>query len=156
MTEISAADVEVREAVDEDFDVFYEHQLDPEATAMAGFPSRTREAHDAHWAKTRRNPTNIVRTITVRGEVAGDIGSWLQDDHREVGYWIGRQFWGMGVATAALRKFLDVVTERPLVAHVVEHNTGSIRVLEKAGFVRTGQDGEELVYQLTDTSTGDD
>jgi len=76
---------------------------------------------------------------------------------REVGYWIGREHWGRGVATAALAAFVAEVTERPLFAHVVNSNAGSIRVLEKCGFRRTGDptvaaDGVvELLYRLDGT-----
>jgi RimJ/RimL family protein N-acetyltransferase len=40
-----------------------------------------------------------------------------------------------GIATAALRKFLLVVQERPLYAWVAQSNAASICVLEKAGFM---------------------
>ncbi|MBP8242640.1 MAG: GNAT family N-acetyltransferase, partial [Thermoflexales bacterium] len=61
---------------------------------------------------------------------------------REVGYWLGREFWGKGIATRALEAFLAIDTTRPLHAFVVHHNLGSIRVLEKCGFVRAAQDAE--------------
>ena len=51
-----------------------------------------------------------------------------------VGYWIGKEHWGRGIASAALVLYLDVDRHRPLLATVVEHNAGSRRVLEKAGF----------------------
>ena len=51
-----------------------------------------------------------------------------------VGYWIGKEHWGRGIASAALVLYLDVERHRPLLATVVEHNAGSRRVLEKAGF----------------------
>ena len=51
-----------------------------------------------------------------------------------VGYWIGKEHWGRGIASAALRLYLDVDRHRPLLATVAEHNAGSRRVLEKAGF----------------------
>jgi RimJ/RimL family protein N-acetyltransferase len=52
-----------------------------------------------------------------------------------VGYWLGREFWGQGIATQALALFLKEERTRPLVAHVAQHNIGSRRVLEKCGFV---------------------
>ena len=88
----------------------------------------------AHWAKILGDGSLIALTVEVDGVVVGNIGSWVQDGERDVGYWIGREHWGAGIATAALRAFLEIVMERPLVAHVVEHNVGSIRVLEKCGF----------------------
>jgi len=101
---------------------------------MANFPPRARDPFMAHWAKILIERTGIVRTVEVDGTVAGNVVSWVHDDERDVGYWIGREHWGAGVATAALGAFLTILEERPLFAHVVEHNVGSIRVLEKCGF----------------------
>ena len=89
--------------------------------------------------------------------MAGYIGSWQESGQEMLGYWIGREHWGRGVATAALAAFVAEVTERPLFAHVVNSNAGSIRVLEKCGFRRTGDptvaaDGVvELLYRLDGT-----
>lgn len=148
--------VQLRDVEPNDLPVFYEHQLDGEATRMAAFPSRDRAAFDAHWATNiLANPTAITQTILIDGQVAGNIGSWAQDGVRMIGYWIGKEHWGKGVATRALAAFLRVVAERPLHAHVVEHNVGSIRVLEKCGFIREparvdadGTDVTELLFFL--------
>ena len=149
--------VRLRDVEPADLPVFYEHQLDADATAMAAFPSRDRAAFDAHWAtNVLGNATTVTQTILVDGQVAGYIGSWPQDGARLVGYWIGKQHWGKGVATTALAAFLQLVTERPLHAHVAEHNVGSIRVLEKCGFSHereeraeeAGQDVVEMVFVL--------
>jgi RimJ/RimL family protein N-acetyltransferase len=127
--------IQLRDIEPGDLAVFYEQQLDDEATRMAAFPSRDRAAFDAHWATNiLGNPTAITQTILVDDQVAGNIGSWLQDGVRLVGYWVGKEYWGRGVATRALTAFLRLVTARPLYAHVVKHNVGSIRVLEKCGF----------------------
>lgn len=117
-----------------DLPIIYEQQANPEASAMAAFPSRDRKAFDAHWAKIMANEKVILRTIDVNGQVAGHFVSWEMEEEREVGYWLGRKFWGKGIATEALRQFLGVVKTRPLVAHVAKHNIGSKRVLEKCGF----------------------
>jgi RimJ/RimL family protein N-acetyltransferase len=147
----------LREVVDSDLPVFFEHQRDPEAVRMAAFPSRDHDAFMTHWAKIRREPSNIIRTIVCDGQVAGNIGSWMGDGRRLVGYWIGREFWGRGVATAALAAFVAEVKERPLHAFVAKHNVGSIRVLEKCEFVPSpeqdpgiaGEDGiHEVLYML--------
>src|SRR4029079_11774120 len=117
-------------------------QRDPVAVAMADFPSRDEEAFYAHWEKVRADPSNILRTVEVDGETAGNLGSWNGEDVRLVGYWIGREHWGKGVATAALQAFVEEIPERPLHALVAAHNAGSIRVLEKAGFVQGGEHEE--------------
>jgi RimJ/RimL family protein N-acetyltransferase len=76
----------------------------------------------------------IARVIVVDGEVAGSISSWGDPDEREVTYWIGRPFWGRGIATSALEAFLAVDPSRPLHARVASDNVASQRVLEKCGF----------------------
>jgi RimJ/RimL family protein N-acetyltransferase len=127
--------VRLRDVEPDDLPIFFEQQLDLDATRMAAFPSRDRASFDAHWEKNiLGNPDAIAQTILVDDEVAGNIGSWTQDGIRLVGYWIGKEYWGKGVATRALSAFLHQVTDRPLHAHVVKHNVGSIRVLEKCGF----------------------
>lgn len=139
--------VKLREIRDDDLETLFENQADPESGAMAGVDGRNREDFLAHRARVVANPDNITRAIElqdpeVAGVVAGDIVSWRSgDDVREIGYRIGKPFWGRGVATAALTALLDELPDRPLYAHVVKTNLGSIRVLEKCGFERL-PDGE--------------
>lgn len=154
----AAREVRLRAVEDQDLAVFFEHQADPEATAMAAFPARDRDHFTEHWAKIRADDTTIQRTIVADGAVAGNIGSWEQDGQHLLGYWIGREHWDRGVATAALEQFVGQVTARPLYAHVAVHNIGSIRVLEKCAFRRdrvqeakapAPDDGvEELIFVL--------
>jgi RimJ/RimL family protein N-acetyltransferase len=128
--------VRLRNVEDRDLDVFFDHQADPEAVEMAAFPARDRDQFAAHWAKVRADDANVVRTIVADGLVAGNIGSWQENGQQLLGYWVGREYWGRGVATQALALLIEEVSIRPLYAHVVEHNLGSIRVLEKCGFRR--------------------
>jgi len=128
--------VRLRNVEDRDIDVFFDHQADPVAVEMAAFPAREKEQFAAHWAKLRADDTKVVRTIVADGTVAGNIGSWSEDGQQLLGYWVGREWWGRGVATQALALLVAEVAIRPLYAHVVAHNVGSIRVLEKCGFRR--------------------
>jgi RimJ/RimL family protein N-acetyltransferase len=124
---------------------------------MAMFPARERDAFLQHWRTvTLARPDAKARTITCGDAVAGNIGSWEQDGRVLLGYWIGSTHWGRGIATAALRTYLDEhEPRRPIHAHVVATNVGSIRVLEKCGFElvertrefdeRFGIDVEELL-----------
>ena len=109
---------------------------------MAAFPARDREAFMAHWAKIMADDSNILKTILYDDQVAGNIVSWEQSGERDVGYWLGREYWGKGIATRALSLFLEQVATRPLHAHVAKHNLASIRVLEKCGFTITVEDKE--------------
>jgi RimJ/RimL family protein N-acetyltransferase len=137
MSRISS--VLLREVTDRDVVVFFGHQAEREASEMAAFPARDRAAHFEHWAKQRANPSTVLRSIEYAGEVAGNIVSWVENGEREVGYWIGKDFWGKGIATDALTEFTAEVTERPLFAYVAEANIGSRRVLSKCGFQETGK-----------------
>jgi RimJ/RimL family protein N-acetyltransferase len=147
-------EVRLREVRSDDLSVLYLHQLDEEANRMAVFRPRDRDAFMAHWARILDDPTVLVRAIETDGAVVGNVGSWIGPRVRLVGYWIGREHWGRGVATAALRAFLEEDRSRPLRALVATQNLGSIRVLEKCGFERsdeelaTGDDVEELVFRL--------
>ncbi len=135
----------LRNVIAEDLPIFFEHQLDPVANEMAGFPARDRETFMAHWARNLRNASSVHKTIIYADRVAGNIVSWEHDGERAVGYWLGREFWGKGIATQALTAFLEIVTVRPLYAHVVKHKLASIRVLEKCGFTMTGENDEEVI-----------
>ena len=84
-----------------------------------------------------------IHAILWKGGIAGNVLSWPGTRERLVGYWIGRDYWGRGVATAALAAFLAELSERPLHARVATANLGSIRVLEKCGFERVGETADE-------------
>lgn len=130
----------LREVTESDLPIFFEQQRDPEANAMAAFPARDRESFMAHWAKIMADTKVILKTVIFEDQVAGNIVSWETDGEWEVGYWLGRKFWGKGIATAALTKFSRKMTVRPLFAHVARHNVASKRVLEKCGFTVIGED----------------
>lgn len=126
-----------------DLDAFYAHQLDPEAIRLAAFvnPDRKdRAVFDVHWTKILNAPENINRTIVADGQVAGHIACFPCEGNLEVTYWLGREFWGKGVATQALHQLLQLATVRPVFARAATDNVGSLRVLQKCGFQIIGQD----------------
>jgi RimJ/RimL family protein N-acetyltransferase len=92
--------------------------------------------------------------------IAGHIASFVMGGELEVTYWVDRALWGKGVATAALARLLDIVAERPIHGRAAKDNLGSVRVLEKCGFERVGEErgfanarGEEIdevVYRRDD------
>ena len=142
--------VVLRDVVEADLAVFFEHQRDPEANRMASFPARDHDAFTAHWNKILADETLTTQAILVDGEVAGNIVSWVQDGDALIGYWIGRDFWGRGIATQALARFCELLDARPLLAHVAKDNIGSVRVLEKCGFTVTDEHvGSDGVAELT-------
>lgn len=132
-------DVELRDVTAEDVDAFFHHQADPVSSSMAAVASRDLDAHRMHWTESLNPATTVAKTIVFEGEVAGHCVSWVVHERRYVGYWIDRQMWGRGIASEALKRFVEIVTERPLIATVAPHNAASRRVLEKAGFIPTGE-----------------
>ena len=134
----------MRDVTGEDLDIFFDHQRDPVANEMAAFPAREHRAFMDHWtANVLGDDTAGKRTILLDGEVVGNILSWADSGGTLVGYWVGRDHWGRGVASRALALFLTEVETRPLHAHVAKHNAGSIRVLEKCGFRVVGEQAIE-------------
>ena len=140
--------VSLREIEPADLPVLYEHQADPVAIAMAAFPPREYDSFIEHWEQSLADETIVARTIVADGRVAGHVVSFLRDGRREVGYWIGRELWGGGIATAALEQLLRIETRRPLYAGVASHNAGSLRVLAKCGFAVAGRDGDHVILRL--------
>ena len=135
--------VTLRDVVDTDVAVFFEHCRDDVARHMAAFVSEDpndREGFDAHWARIRASDEVIVKAIEVAGELVGHIASFARDGDREVTYWVGRPYWGRGIATEALTALLVLDSARPMHGRVVKDGVGSRRVLEKCGFVVCGED----------------
>jgi RimJ/RimL family protein N-acetyltransferase len=85
--------------------------------------------------------------IEVDGEAAGGVGLFLQEDvsrfTAEIGYWLGEAHWNRGLMTEVVRRFTDYAFAsfdlNRIYANVFAWNTGSIRVLEKAGYAFEGR-----------------
>ena len=141
-----SVEVRLRDVVDEDLETFFAQEQEPEANRLAHFPARRRDVFFTHWrTKIIGNPDGLVQAVEVGGELAGSIVAWWQDGRRFIGYWFGREFWGRGVGTAALRLFLAKEENRPLYADPHADNVGSVRLLEKCGFQRDGTEHDGFV-----------
>jgi RimJ/RimL family protein N-acetyltransferase len=125
---------------------------------MAAIPPRDRVAFEAHQRRILADPACLVYVVEADGQVVGSIMSWAADEHRQLGYVIGRAFWGRGIASAALALFLAVDPTRPLYGDVAAHNVASQRVLGKTGFEeirREQEDVEMVVFRLDDAGLVD-
>src|SRR5215207_5188357 len=154
----------LRDVVHDDLPIFFENQLDQEANYMAAFTAKdptNQEAFTAHWNKILANETNIIRTIVFNEQVAGSVSSYEDEGKPEVTYWLGKEYWGKGIATWALIAFLTHHNKtRPIYARVAKDNLGSRRVLEKCGFAiigeskgfanASGQEIEEFLLELVE------
>lgn len=138
-----SVNVQLRPVADGDLPIFFEHQRNPLGVHMAAFTVKDpndRAAFDEHWRWLRNDPTILMRTIEVDGQPAGHVSSYVGDVGLEVTYWLGRAYWGRGIASAALQAFLLVQAQRPLRGRAAADNEASLRVMEKCGFVRIGHD----------------
>ncbi len=156
-------DVRLRDVEAGDLPIFFDHQTDPVACHMAAFTVEDPadlDAFVARWARILADEAITAKTILFGGQVAGHVLSFEQGGRREVSYWVGRSFWGRGIATRALSWLLEDLETRPLYARAAKDNVASIRVLEKCGFTIAGEDKgfanargeevEEYILELTD------
>lgn len=141
-------DVVLRPVEDDDLPRFFEMFRDPESVAMAGVPARDPEAFHAHWAKIRADPLIVLRTVTADGEVVGNVLCFPRDGRQELGYWVAREHWGRGIASAAVRAFLAEYPARPLAAGILESNLGSLRVIARSGFVEMSREDGFVTLRL--------
>ncbi len=140
-----------------DLSLFFTQQLDPHANHMAAFTAPDpgdRAAFDAHWSRILSDDTIVKRSIVIEHALAGHIMSFMQFGERELCYWIDRAYWGQGIATAALAAFLPLLATRPLYARVAQDNLGSIKVLQRGGFVLAGEargaEIDEFIFRLAE------
>lgn len=144
-----------------DLDELFTFEQHQEAVRMAAFtaPDPTdRATFDAHWRRLIDDPTVDARTIRADGAIVGSVARWFEGGTPEITVWIDPGHWGEGIATRALRLFLDALRERPVRARVAADNAGSIAVLEKLGFRQVsvevsfanarGTEIEERIYRL--------
>jgi len=145
----------------DDLNAFFQFQLDEEASYLAAFTPKdpnNKTAYIEKYTKFLSDPTITMRTIKVNNEIAGSIAKYEMEGKSEITYWIDKTFWGKGIATAALKKFLTIENTRPLFGRTAFDNLGSQKVLEKCGFIKIGIDKgfanarqaeiEEFIYKL--------
>jgi RimJ/RimL family protein N-acetyltransferase len=136
--------ITLREVAPGDLPVFFRQQLNPEAIFMAAFTAKDpadEAAFAAHWRRIMADPAVVIRAVLADEQVAGYVTSYEEGGRTEVSYWLGREFWGRGIASAALQAFLaGAQPTRPIYARAAKDNPASLRVLEKCGFAVVGED----------------
>lgn len=112
------------------------------------FPHPYTRADAEAWVEAARaTDPRAAFAIAVEGEAAGAIGLILQEDvyrrSAELGYWLGRVYWGRGIMSEAVAAFTEWAIGHfaltRVYASTFEHNPASARVLEKAGFTLEGR-----------------
>ncbi len=153
--------LKLRKTENPDLEHFFQFQLNNEANYLAAFTPKDptdKKAYLEKYSKHLNDPTINMQTILVDETIAGSIAKFEMHGDTEITYWIDRNFWGKGIATTALKKFLTLENTRPIFGRVAFDNLGSQKVLEKCGFVKIGTDKgfanarqteiEEFIYKL--------
>jgi RimJ/RimL family protein N-acetyltransferase len=150
--------ITLRPLADGDLDALFEWESDPRAVRMAAFTRANpsdRDAFDVHYERVRNDPAATLLAIDDDAEFVGTIGSFTMEGERNVSYWIAPMRWGQGLASQALRAFVEIELTRPLYGRVAEHNAASAKVLARTGFVEVGSEtsfapgiGAEVVERI--------
>ncbi len=141
----AAAELTLRDVIASDLPIFFQHQQDSAANHMVAFTSADptdRKMFDQHWVKVLSDESITKQTILLGEHVIGNLVGYELFDEHNIGYWLGKEYWGQGLATRALVAFLRHEVTRPLYARVAYDNYGSLRVLQKSGFEIIGEDSE--------------
>lgn len=154
-------DIKLRQTEVADLAIFFLFQLDKEANHLAAFTPKDptdKAAYLTKYTKLLNDPTVNNQTIIADNVIVGSIAKFVMEGDAEITYWIDRKFWGQGIATKALKNFLDIETTRPIFGRVAFDNFRSQNVLEKSGFLKIGCDKgfanarqteiEEFIYKL--------
>ena len=155
-------DLRLRRTEIADLDTLFEFQLDKKGGYLAAFMPEDptdKTAYIDKYHKLLNDPAVNNQTIMLNDKIVGSIAKFVMFGDNELTYWIDKQFWGKGIATSALKKFMTIEHSRPIFGRVAFDNFGSQKVLEKCGFVKVGTNKgfanarqteiEEFIYKLT-------
>jgi RimJ/RimL family protein N-acetyltransferase len=133
----------LRKTTEADLGALFEIYADEAAAYMAAFMPENWRDRDAFFARRKENlldPEIFMNTILLNGEIAGTVGTYKLFGELQITYGVKRDYWNKGVATRALQQLLAIMKDRPVYGRVAFDNTGSMRVLEKCGFVQAATD----------------
>lgn len=130
-----------------DAESLYEYAKDPAVGPPAGWPPHTSVENSRELIRTVLSAPETYAVCLKDGKAIGSVGLKLKghtdmtdrNDECELGYWIGRPFWGQGLIPEAVRELLRYAFEeldmRAVWCGYYEGNEKSRRVQEKLGFV---------------------
>ncbi len=154
-------EIELKCTTQDDLETLFLFQLDEDSNYLAAFTSKNpsdKAAYIKKWTRLLSDEKINVRTILLKNKIVGSIAKFEMGGNAEITYWIGKEFWGKGIATTALKKFLEVEKTRPLFGRIAFDNLGSKKVLENCGFSQIGTEKgfanarekeiEEIIFKL--------
>ena len=138
---------------DRDAETLFKYASDPDVGPRAGWPPHKSVEESLEIIRTVFNAEGMWAVIWKEsGEAIGCVGFLpasasnlkIAEDHAEVGYWIARPYWGKGICTEALQMVIDYCFNEKgfttLWGDYFLSNPASGRVMEKCGFVDTGEE----------------
>ena len=138
---------------DSDAEILYEYASDPEVGPRAGWAPhksleesleiiRTVFRNDTTWAIVLKETNTVIGAIGYGPSCDCNLPS--RDGEPTVGYWIARPYWNMGYCTEALSLMIDGITHTTGITSLISghfiDNPASGRVMEKCGFIPTGDE----------------
>jgi len=149
---------------EDDADELYKYASDPEIGPPAGWPPHTSVEDSRNIIKNVLSaPETYAVCLKSDGRAIGSIGFHRNDlaesdDEYELGYWIGKPFWGQGLIPEAAREMLRYAFEELKMERIwcgyYEGNVKSRRVQEKLGFVYQHKTEGIEIRLLGETRTG--
>ena len=138
---------------DSDAEALYKYASDPEVGPRAGWPPHKSVEESLHIIRTIFSGEGMWAVVWKESaEAIGCVGYLpasssnlkIEEDQGEVGYWIARPYWGMGICTEALGLVIDYCFHTKdfstLWGTYFPTNPASGRVMEKCGFTDTGRE----------------
>lgn len=156
----------LRPWIEADAEALYRYASDPDVGPPAGWPPHASVENSREIIKTVLSGPEIYAVCLKDGSPVGSIGLHLKgstdmterDDECELGYWIGKPFWGQGLIPEAARELLRHAFEelgmRAVWCGYYEGNEKSRRVQEKLGFVYQHKTDGLNVALMHDIRTG--
>ena len=154
----------LRPWLDSDAEMLFKYASDPDVGPRAGWPPHKSVEESLEIIRTLfHNDTTWAIVLKETGEAIGAIGYGpscdcklpARDGEPIVGYWVAKPYWNQGICTEALNLMLEHIKAAAdipslISGHFVD-NPASGRVMEKCGFVPTGETGsDETQYQGED------
>ena len=136
-----------------DAEALFKYASDPEVGPRAGWPPhknveeslgiiRTVFGTETMWAVELKETSEAIGCVGYLPASASNLK--IENDQCEVGYWIAKPYWGNGICTEAMRLVVDycfhVKGFTVLWGDYFPENPASGRVMEKCGFVDTGEE----------------
>ncbi len=135
-----------------DAKALFKYASDPEVGPRAGWPPHKSVEESLEIIRTLfNNDSTWAIVLKETGEAIGAMGYGpscecnlpARDSEPLIGYWVGRPYWNRGICTEALRLMMDFIRANTDIASLISghfiDNPASGRVMEKCGFIPTGE-----------------